>query len=126
MSGNEQATAPVAGTVTIDGEPLTSGLVTFWPEGGRTAKGYIQEDGTYTLGTYERADGATPGLHKISITFVSKEPPNRPNFDAPEPPRRQVAPSPIPRKYTNPNSSGLTFDVKAGEDNQVSLELITK
>ena len=114
-------TASVKGVVTLNGTPVTSGKVTFFPEGGRSAKGFIQQDGTFVLGTYEEADGAIPGTHKITIADVSSVPSTGPDYDNVAPRRKKE--SPIPERYANPSASGLTREVKAGEDNYFELEL---
>lgn len=122
--GGNLDTAPVTGVVTLDGKPVTSGLVRFWPEGGRTAEGYLGDDGKFVLRTYEDADGATLGTHKVTVTHVSNEKPQEPDYDKPEVFRRRSRDKPpIPLKYDNPEASGLTFEVKAGEENFAELKL---
>jgi hypothetical protein len=71
-------TAPVVGMVTLDGRPLTGGSVTFTPisggqSTGRSAYGEIRSDGTFTLGTYAKADGAVIGTHLATI-YGHREP----------------------------------------------------
>ena len=117
---NENETARVEGTVTLNGQPLTSGIVTFFPEAGRSARGIIQSDGTFALGTYEKADGALVGMHKVTV--VAQGSSNRPNFDS-DNVRQSASASPIPVQYANPTSSGLTFEVKAGEVNHPTFDL---
>ena len=67
---------PVSGKVTFEGEPVTQGTITFYPDGGRAAMGEIQPDGTYVLTTFEPGDGAVPGRHTVTIksTEVSGAP----------------------------------------------------
>ena len=117
-------TAEVTGTVSLDGEPLSHGTVTFTPEKGRAATGAIQSDGTFTLSTYKNGDGAVVGEHKIAVTCAEKigddqqgEPQS---LDAGMFARTRTL---IPAKYTDYSTSGLTFDVKDGEENEVTLEL---
>lgn len=118
------AVARVEGMVTLDGKRLSSGRVTFWPEGGRSGSGWIEDDGTYTLGTFREFDGAVLGHHKVAVTAASKTPTGPPNFDRDGPaggwPR-----SPIPVRYSNPESSGLAFEVRPGT-NQFHIELTSK
>jgi hypothetical protein len=77
--------APVHGTVTIAGRPLTSGKVMFAPaargdatNAGKPALGLIQSDGSYTLTTYSDGDGAVVGDHWVTV-FVPdpKSPPKK-------------------------------------------------
>lgn len=58
----------VDGTVTLDGNPVTSGSVVFYPESGRPARSEIDKAGHYNLSTYEKGDGAKPGKYIVTIT----------------------------------------------------------
>ena len=60
-------TAPVSGTVTYQGNPVTSGTVMFVPQTGKAATGNIGPDGHYTLTTYDEGDGAVLGTHRVEI-----------------------------------------------------------
>ncbi len=60
-------TVKVTGKVTLDGEPLTTGRINFYPETGRPATGAIQPDGTFTMTTFEEGDGCLPGEHVVTI-----------------------------------------------------------
>ena len=73
-------TAPVSGTITKDGTPVTGGTVTFIPiaekEGakvGKPATGNVGSDGTYTLKTYEDGDGAAIGKHNVAYSPPAPE-----------------------------------------------------
>ncbi|QDU90820.1 hypothetical protein Pla175_42330 [Pirellulimonas nuda] len=74
------AVAPVAGTVTLGGEPLAGALVTFQPrasEGGilagRPSVGETGPDGRYQLETYDGYEGAVVGTHRVSISTFRKK-----------------------------------------------------
>ena len=113
-------TAPVHGTVTLDGKPLPCGQVVFQPLSGRIAKGVI-EDGKFTLGTYKAADGAVLGRHRVSVTA-------RKTLEGEEPgaigmPR--FGPSLIPERYGDSAASGLEFEVPSG-DNVFHVELSSR
>jgi hypothetical protein len=63
-SGAKPALIPVKGKGTYKDHPVTHGVVAFEPDGyGRAAKGDLQSDGTFILGTYEERDGVAPGKH---------------------------------------------------------------
>jgi len=111
----KMATAPVKGTVTLDGEPVPMGTVTFVSEtkGAPYAYGEIQFDGTFTMSTYGQGDGAVLGRHKIMISAFKVA------TDLPE------AKSLLPSKYGSEQTSGLTAEVKEGE-NDIKLELTKK
>lgn len=107
--------APVAGKVLIDGQPLASGSVNTLPAGGRGAHGTIQPDGSFSLGTNGPDDGALIGMHRVAVVAYAQSADN-----GPESPRGK---SLVPQRYTNAETSGLTIDVKADEDNAPVLEL---
>jgi hypothetical protein len=116
--GNSPDIAPVSGKVLVDGQPLTEGMVRTLPKSGRGAKGMIQPDGTFALGTLSQDDGATVGTHKVGIVA----------YEGGIPPGPEATPGKrlIPKRYFDPDSSGLTIDVKAGEENHPVLELSSK
>lgn len=58
--------APVTGRVTMNGQPVTQGEVTFLSDNGPSAIGSIAADGTYRLVTLQE-DGALVGRHKVTI-----------------------------------------------------------
>lgn len=85
---------PVAGTVLIDGKPLTHGFVRFIPTGARPSQAELDENGQFTLTCFGGQDGAVFGEHAIVVDgseYVSEEA------------RRWHA----PRKYADPRTSGL-------------------
>jgi hypothetical protein len=61
------AVTPVGGRITLGGQPVTTGAITFYPVKGRPAAGLIGPDGSYTLGTFAQGDGAIPGSHAVVI-----------------------------------------------------------
>src|SRR5262249_28892104 len=61
----------VEGVVTLDGQPLPGATVSFLPnEGGRTASGRSDADGSFRLTTFNTDDGALPGEYKVIVTVV--------------------------------------------------------
>lgn len=120
-SGSGPTLARVTGVVRLGGKPLSSGRVTFWPPAGRSASGWIKDDGSFTLGTSKQADGASVGPHKVTVTAATKTPTGPPDFDHDRSPRGWPR-SPIPTRYSNPESSGLEFDVVPGT-NQFAIDL---
>jgi len=126
--GSEQIeTAEVSGVVTLDGKPLEQGTVTFTPSAGRGATGQIATDGRFTLSTYDNGDGAIVGTHKIAVICseeIAGRQSNSESLDAGLMPAPQR--SLIPAKYTNDSTSGLTFEVKAGQENEAVLNLASK
>jgi hypothetical protein len=107
----------------LDGKPLTSGTVRFVPAAGRSAKGEIQSDGTFRLGTYGETDGAMIGTHQVAIIAVQTDP------DAPKD-GRMIKGNPkvkslIPKRYMAAATSGLTADVKPG-GNEFNFDLTSQ
>ena len=117
-------TARVSGTVTLDGKPLTQGTVSFTPEKGRGATGQIASDGSFTLTTYKKGDGAVVGRHQVAI--VSIEHPAATREAAEKIIMEMEITWLIPRRYGNPFTSELTFEVKPGTKNVANFELTTQ
>lgn len=114
----KKPTAPVKGTFTFQGKPLETGEIVFFPDSGeRIANGKIQPDGTFVLTTYDEGDGAFPGTHKVTI--VSERDMEGVSAEDPE---ASMEPSYIPTKYNLQKTSGLTAEVKDGE-NEINFEL---
>ena len=101
-------TFPVKGTVMYNGKPVPKGTVLFTPmNGGSTATGEINEDGTYRLTTYKSGDGACAGEYRVVI--MAMEGPMQG-----DPPK---APPPIiPDKYSSLALSDLKATVQEGDN----------
>jgi len=110
-------TATVSGTVTLDGNPLSKGIVTFQPEYGRGATGYIQADGSYLLSTYKSGDGAIVGAHKIGVISTEIDPNQGPESGSK---------SLVPTMYATPDGSGLSAEVQPDQENRIDLKLTSK
>jgi len=118
VAGCSSNAASVSGTVTLDGQPLTTGNVSFHPDGGSGAPAYGQIDaqGRYTLSTGTDA-GLAPGKY-VAVVVATKDPPKP--YDATG---SEVPPIPItPTKYGQVATSDLHVDVKAGR-NDIPLAL---
>lgn len=110
-------TVPVHGKITIDGKPLETGRVRFFPERGRVAAGDLQSDGIYTLTTYADGDGAVLGNHRVSVEARTAA--QQVSIESDDVPGNFL----IPARYADEAKSGLTFEVKSGEDNQANFDL---
>lgn len=64
------ATFPVSGTIAFaDGQPVRFGTVQFLPDNpGPSARGLLDTNGRFELGTFTKDDGAIPGGHRVIIT----------------------------------------------------------
>ena len=108
---------PVTGKVLLDGQPLTVGRVLTTPSAGRGSNGLIGSDGTFELSTFGQRDGALIGRHKVAVVAYEGK------TGGPEAGLGKLL---VPERYTNAETSGLTIDVDANEENTVVLELSSR
>jgi hypothetical protein len=106
----------VSGTVTVDGLPVKSGSIVFFPTDGKAAtSGSAIVDGHY-LAT------VAPGMSRVEIR-VPKVIGQKKAYDTPDSPMAEITAELLPAKYND--ASELTLDVKLGENRQ-DYELSTK
>jgi hypothetical protein len=108
--GRRPTLVPVSGRVTLDGKPLGFGSVMIQPTGGPAARGTIQPDGSFAVGTFTPGDGAIVGPASVRVACYEQQRPGAP------PPQGELAlgKSLIPEKYTQFETSGITATVAAG------------
>jgi hypothetical protein len=98
---------PVSGKVTVDGQPLTTGSVSFRPEKGSASAqepgGDIEDDGTYRLFTAGK-EGALPGRYRVLVVAVD---PNDLKKKFPYGKRTSF----VNPKYSNPKTTDLAVEV---------------
>ena len=122
--------AMVHGTVTLEGSPVEGAVVAFLPEaGGRPSTGRTQSDGSFEMTANSQGDGVMIGAYRVTVTAVEEEG----GGDAQEDElgsfaelRQAAAPEPrwrTPQKYADVDTSGLQFEVKAGEENIANFDL---
>jgi hypothetical protein len=114
-AGCSRSTGTVSGKVTFQGQPLSVGTVTFVPQEGPAQACSIEPDGRYTV----RKVPVGPCI----ISVVAGQP-SRGMWNLQE--KKRVDDSPaskppprgfrIPPRYSDPNQSGLTYVVLAGEN----------
>jgi hypothetical protein len=107
---------PVRGKVTLgDGKPLTEGMVVFERKGEAkeavTARGEIEADGSYRLGTHRPGDGAPAGTYRVLV--APKSDPNAVD--------RPAQPPPFDPRYADFKTSGLEFEVTLGGPNDFPI-----
>lgn len=80
--GSGLETARVEGKVTHSSKPVTAGTIVFTPvdDAGKTRDGKpalaeVQEDGSFSLRTYEPGDGAILGKHRVSYSPPEEDEP---------------------------------------------------
>ena len=137
-------TVPVTGTVTLDGKTLDGVSIVFVPteQEGKQANGRTDASGTFTLSSVGADQGALPGSSKVGLSKLKEGPAEAgkavegqapkgapagtmlsgPGGGGPGKGGMQKPAYALPVKYTNPNTSGITVEVKAGMD-PVKIEL---
>lgn len=96
----------VTGTVTYNDKPLADGTITILPEKGRPASGRIKDGKIVDVTTYDQTgDGAPLGTHPVAIRAVENA------ADMYAKPKLL-----IPAKYGDTKTSGLSAEIKSGEN----------
>jgi hypothetical protein len=103
--GDRPPLGSVSGTVTLDGQPLVGGQVTFAPETGRPSIGRTDSAGRYELFYVLATKGAKVGKHRVFIGWP-------PADDDAEPVAKDASRPPLPARYGQ--QSTLTADVNSG------------
>jgi hypothetical protein len=103
----------VEGRVYYRGAPVPGGTIVFSPDPeqgghGPLAVGVIQADGRYNLRTGGEL-GAVAGWHRVTVAPAAVE--DRPFVQS------------IPDHYSDPQRSGKTCEVKAGQANVIDIHL---
>lgn len=117
LAGCNSDLAHVSGTVTLDGQPLDHGRVTFQADGKAMAIGDIRSNGSYQMMTGAQA-GVAPGNYRATVSAYQIKPGDD---DLGEP----IPVLLTPQKYNSPAESGLTADVQPG-GNVIDLQLTSK
>jgi hypothetical protein len=109
--------------VTVDGKPFTlpsdaRGTVVFQPDGGHgtMATGLLNSTGHFQLATGSSSEIAQ-GKYYVTVTVSQL----LQKTESEEQGAKLITPA----RYSSPNDSGLTADVRAGE-NQITLNLDSK
>lgn len=108
--GGSPYNADVSGQVTLDGQPIGPGVVTFAPVEGTSnpAVGAIDENGNYRLMT-KHEKGLNAGTYSVAVQVYEPEEP------VPAGQRSTQTPEPlVPQKYLRTETSGIKQDVAEG------------
>lgn len=116
--GSSGSTTTVAGKITHDGQPVTTGLINFMVEGGRPLGGGIGPDGGFSF-------DLPPGDYKVRI---DSPPPLAPGSVEGQPaaPAGKPLVGQVPPKFANYETSGLTLTVGADSPQQQDFALTGK
>ncbi len=110
----------VAGSVTLDGKPLPTGVIMLTPaRSGPSAYGAIAADGSYRLQT-GAAKGLEPG--EYIVTVAANEPPPAGSAGGEGRAAEAIRPLMTPPEYSDVKTSPLRITVKPGSQT-VDLEL---
>lgn len=125
---------PVQGKITLDGAPLEGATITFLPmEGGnRAASALSNAQGTFKVRTLLPDDGAAPGNYAVSVSKrVMEEGKQMTQEEALEASQkgRQIivnTKETLPDRYTKAISSGISYTVVEGKNEELVIELTSK
>jgi hypothetical protein len=115
--GRERGT--VTGTVKFQGRPVTDGEVIFSDNANAVfMTAPIQPDGTFEVATAE-GKGIWAGNYRVAVA------PRRvdPQIGVSTQPAAIPKPSDIPPRYWKPETSGIQYEVKEGENRPLEIEL---
>ena len=135
--------APAGGTVQFKGAPVSAGSITLVPiasaadsdsgrDVGKPAKAELKSDGTFQLSTYGQFDGAVVGRHRVIFEGPEGEgeaeeiaEPGEADENAAENVSADArkARSQRGRRMALKAPAGLELEVKAGGENQFTIEL---
>lgn len=116
------------GQVTLDGQPLAGAALVFMPvAGGRPAQAVTDAEGRFEAWTFEPGDGALLGEHHVTVSRVTIVGVQATEHGLEGPSQGPVrTESSLPSRYGNAAISGLSAQVKPGEDNFVELALSSR
>jgi hypothetical protein len=114
---------PVAGTVTMDGQPLPEAVIQFYPTGDAKTTGANAQikDGQFSI---PREDGLVPGTYKVSISHAELQAALFKGKKSDSPRSKRLGPELIPARYNS--KSELTAEIKPGGTEDLKFELTSK
>jgi hypothetical protein len=129
---NRPKRVPFSAKVTLDGAPVDGATVVLAPESGTgpAASGMTNAEGVCAFTTFESRDGAVPGRYLVTVaktSFPDGAPltADDPNYDPSTAVAAVVKGSKelLPVKYKTAKTSGLTAEVKDGENPVAAFDL---
>jgi len=126
LAGCGASTGSVTGKVTLNGEVVNGGTVTFIGSDQKVVTAPISAEGEYTI------PKLPPGAAKIGVMPLPTMPkgkgmdmmdPSKMGGGAEKPSEPPPKPRPIPKRYQDPEKSGLTYTVtKGSQEHDIKLE----
>jgi hypothetical protein len=134
---NKVPVFPVTGTVTMNGSGLAGATVAFAPQGDQpTAIATTDDNGNFTLRTYDADDGAAEGKYKVVVTKsevtgeISDADAEHEAVTKGEPVASEHAAAGaggtkqlVPAAYTSSDTTPLEADVKSSGDNTFDFKI---
>jgi hypothetical protein len=122
------ALGKLRGTVKLDNRPLARATLTFEATGARPATATVVNGEIVEATTYDTGDGVPVGQHRVAVDATEEAgasgAANPGDAKAPGA-NYMVGRSLIPARYNDPSTSGLTADIKKG-DNWVEFNLTSQ
>jgi hypothetical protein len=111
LAGCGRGTGNVSGTVKYNGQVLTAGTITFYDPDNRASSSPIKPDGSYAVRDVRTGRAKIAIAVPLPISFAG---PSIPGAEDKKAHPAVQLPS-IPAKYLDADQSGLTFEVRRGE-----------
>jgi hypothetical protein len=121
--GGSADETPVAGTVTLDDNPLAGAAVTFRPTGATKGNGgtaLTGPDGKYALTGPQGQKGIAPGTYKVTVSRRLRKDGTPPPPDVP--PMESDAIESLPPRYSDPERTELTATVDGNKPHDFTLK----
>src|SRR5262245_53787444 len=103
---------PISGKITIDNQPLKTGVIMVYQSGYRPASATIQSDGSFTFQTLANNDGCLLGEHPITVMSNKIISPSKTEFY-------------IPQRYGDINRADTKIKID-GKNNDLVINLTWK
>lgn len=119
---NEFQLYPVSGRVLVKGKPAVGAEVAFYGVDDRLMspeapfpRGIVQEDGSFELSCFESGDGAPAGNYNVTVVWKYG--------DSDDPEVRDQMPDRFRGRYSDPDKSGISVDVRPEPNMLDDMEL---
>ncbi|WP_437204012.1 hypothetical protein [Planctomicrobium sp. SH664] len=113
--------AEVSGKVVYKGAPLPGGIISFISDSGFASGAEITPEGTFKL-ISQYGTGIPLGNYKVAVEVMGPG-----NIDPQDPNRSakvaQMQGIKIPRRYSDPEKSGLTAEIQSG-NNELTIDIL--
>src|SRR5262245_13443642 len=109
----------VKGTVTLDDKPLPRATLTFETTGARPATATVVNGEIVEATTFDKGDGVPVGTHRVVVDATedaSSTGTANPGEARKPAANNMVGKSLIPARYNDPSTSGLTAEIKRGDN----------